>query len=62
MREFVQIKSPAEHTCGQPTVQRWEELEPITGRWAWMTVFHCCDQLAVEAAVDEEPDQVRRAA
>ncbi|MBV9172996.1 MAG: hypothetical protein JOZ81_23280 [Chloroflexi bacterium] len=62
MRELVQIESPAEHACGQqPTVQRWEVLEPIAGRWSWMTVFHCCGQVAVEAA-EENEKQVRKAA
>jgi hypothetical protein len=62
MRELIQIDSPAEHTCGQPTIQRWEVLEPIAGRWVWMTVFHCCDQVAIEAPAAEEDTRVRRAA
>jgi hypothetical protein len=62
MRELIEIDSPAEHACGQPTIQRWEVLEPIAGRWSWVTVFHCCDKVAVESAADEEKKRVRRAA
>ena len=64
MRELIQIEAPAEHTCGQSSIQRWEVLEPIKGRWSWMTVFHCCDQVAIEpmAADGEEDRSVRRAA
>jgi hypothetical protein len=62
MRELIQIDSTAEHACVQATTQRWEVLEPITGRWTWITVFHCCEQVAVEAAEDEAAEPVRRAA
>jgi hypothetical protein len=49
MRELIQIESPSEHACERPTIERWEVLEPIGGRWSWMTVFGCCHQVAVEA-------------
>jgi hypothetical protein len=62
MRELIQIESPAEHACGQPSIQRWEVLEPIAGRWSRMTVFHCCGQVAVESAADEDASEVRKAA
>jgi hypothetical protein len=63
MRELVQIDSPSEHACGQPSIERWQVLEPVTGRWSWIRVFSCCNQVAVEP-MDEEQDEtrVRRAA
>jgi hypothetical protein len=64
MRELVQIDSISEHACGQPSIQRWEVLEPITGRWSWMRVFGCCDQIVVDIdASDADGDlEVQRAA
>ena len=53
MRELIQIESASEHQCAQPSIERWQVLEPIHGRWSWMTVFNCCDQVAVEALPDE---------
>jgi hypothetical protein len=63
MRELVQIDSPSEHACGQPSIERWQVLEPVTGRWSWMRVFSCCNQVVVEP-IDEEQNEprVRRAA
>jgi hypothetical protein len=63
MRELVQIESLSEHACGQPTIERWHVLEPVSGRWSWFRVFGCCDQVVVEPP-DEEQQQprVRRAA
>jgi hypothetical protein len=62
MRELVLIDSLSEHACGQPSIQRWEVLEPITGRWSWMRVFGCCDQVVVDVEVDEDKVEVQRAA
>jgi hypothetical protein len=63
MRELIQIDSASEHACGQPSTERWQVLEPVTGRWSWISVFGCCNQVMVEPG-DEEPEQarVRRAA
>jgi hypothetical protein len=63
MRELVQIDSLSEHACGQPSVERWQVLEPVSGRWSWMRVFGCCSQVVVEPG-DEEQEQkrIRRAA
>ena len=64
MRELLQIDSPSEHACEQPAIRRWEVLEPISGRWSWMTVFDCCYQVALEPIADagEGEARVRRAA
>ena len=66
MRELVLIDSLSEHACRQPSIQRWEVLEPIAGRWSWMRVFGCCDQVVfdlVEASDTAESEvQVKRAA
>ena len=64
MRELIQIASPSEHACAQPSIERWQVLEPLHGRWSWMTVFNCCDNVAIEALSDEEQDTlpIRRAA
>ncbi len=62
MRELLQIDSISEHACGQPTIQRWEVLEPITGRWSWMRVFGCCDQVIVDLDLEAEDVEVKRAA
>jgi hypothetical protein len=63
MRELVQIESLSEHACGQPSIESWHVLEPVSGRWSWFRVFGCCNQVVVEAS-DEEQEQprVRRAA
>jgi hypothetical protein len=57
----VEIDAYAEHACGQPSVERWQVLEPITGRWTWMRVFGCCNQVVVDAE-DDEDLQAQRAA
>src|SRR4030088_244854 len=48
MRELVQIDSPSEHACGQPSTERLHVLEPVSGRWSWIRVFGCCNVVAVE--------------
>jgi hypothetical protein len=58
MRELVQIDSSAEHACGQPSIERWQVLEPVSGRWSWMRVFSCCEQVAFEP-IDEEHKETR---
>jgi hypothetical protein len=62
MRELIQIDSPSEHACQQPSIERWQVLEPIHGRWSWMTVFNCCNQLVIEPIADDERATARRAA
>ena len=51
MQELTEIDSPAEHTCPAPSVERWNVLEPISGRWSWLTVFGCCHRVVK----DKEP-------
>jgi hypothetical protein len=62
MRELVLIDSPSEHRCRQPSIERWQVLEPISGRWSWMRVFGCCNQVLDEATADKDEERVRRAA
>ncbi|HYY90099.1 MAG TPA: hypothetical protein VFA49_14975 [Chloroflexota bacterium] len=62
MRELTQIDSPAEHECTTPSVERWNVLEPVSGRWSWLTVFGCCARVAVDANDDEPSEDVRKAA
>jgi hypothetical protein len=64
MRELVQIDSPSEHACGQPSTERLHVLEPVSGRWSWIRVFGCCNVLAVEPIDTEEQTQpaIKRAA
>jgi hypothetical protein len=62
MREFVQIDSITEHACGQPSIERWQVLEPVTGRWSWMRVFGCCNQVIVEVDEQDDTRDVKRAA
>lgn len=59
MRELVEIDSVAEHTCVQPSIERWEVLEPISGRWLWMRVFGCCGQVLVEPLEQDEQSKAR---
>jgi hypothetical protein len=63
MREFVQIDSASDHACGQPSVERWHVLEPVSERWSWVRVYGCCKQVVFEP-VEEEKDKprVKRAA
>jgi len=60
MRELIQIESHSEHACEAPSIERWQVLEPIHGRWSWMTVFNCCDRLVLEPLPEE--DHIKRAA
>jgi hypothetical protein len=60
MRELIQIETPSDHDCKAPSFERWQVLEPIHGRWSWMTVFNCCDQLVLEPLPEE--DRIKRAA
>jgi len=63
MRELVQIASLTEHACGQPSIERWHVFEPVSGRWSWMRVFGCCDQVITDISDDETEDsQVKKAA
>ena len=62
MRELVQLDSITEHACGQPTIERWHVLEPVSGRWSWMRVFGCCNQVIVESDEDQQARDVKRAA
>src|ERR1700732_5079174 len=54
MRGFVQIDSPTDHACEQPSSERLQVLEPVSGRWSWMRVFGCCNLVAVEPLGDDE--------
>jgi hypothetical protein len=64
MRELIQIDTLTEHACGQETIERWHVLEPVSGRWSWMRVFGCCNQVIVEPGEDEldQARSVKRAA
>jgi hypothetical protein len=64
MRELVQIDSPTEHACGQPSIERLQVLEPVSGRWSWMRVFGCCNVVTVEPIDDdaEIKSAIKRAA
>jgi hypothetical protein len=62
MRELVQIDSIADHACERATIERWHVLEPVSGRWSWMRVFGCCDQVMVEPDEEQQPLNVKRAA
>jgi hypothetical protein len=65
MRELVQIDSSSEHACGLPSTERLHVLEPVSGRWSWIRVFGCCNEVAVEPIDGEEELQqkaVKRAA
>jgi hypothetical protein len=67
MRELVQIDSPSEHACGQPVIERLHVLEPVSGRWSWVRLFGCCNQVIFEPGDEEQaavkaPARVKRAA
>ena len=63
MRELVQIDSLTEHACGQPSIERWQVLEPVTGCWSWMRVFGCCNQVIFEPGEDRQDERpIKRAA
>ena len=57
MRELIQIDSPAEHACTVPSSERWNVLEPVSGRWSWLVVFGCCSRVAEEPEADDEIEQ-----
>lgn len=48
MQELTEIESTAAHTCAKPRTERWNVLEPVTGRWSWLTIHLCCNLLAEE--------------
>ena len=62
MREFVQIDSASDHACGQPSVERWHVLEPVSERWSWVRVFGCCKQVVFEPVEEERKRQAARQA
>jgi hypothetical protein len=66
MRELVQIDSASEHACGQPSIERWHVLEPVSGRWSWVRLFGCCEQVVFEPVDDDVQEHdvtlVKRAA
>jgi hypothetical protein len=63
MREFVQIDSASDHACEQPSVERWQVLEPVSERWSWVRVYGCCKQVVFEPVEEEkEKPRVKRAA
>lgn len=51
MQELTEIESPVAHACAQPRIERWNVLEPVTGRWSWMTAYLCCDLVSEDAAL-----------
>ena len=55
MRELTQIDSPAEHDCAAPLdgAERWNVLEPVSGRWFWLLVVVCCGRVAEEPEEEE---------
>jgi hypothetical protein len=59
MQELTELDSTADHTCATPSIERWNVLEPISGRWSWLTVFRCCHRVAKEPSEDpaEEPTE-----
>jgi hypothetical protein len=63
MRELVQIDSPSEHACGQPSIERLHVLEPVSMRWSWVRVFGCCNQVVFEPLEEgHEHTDIKRAA
>jgi hypothetical protein len=64
MRELTQIDSPAEHDCAAPfdDAERWNVLEPVSGRWSWLVVFRCCGQVAEEIDESADEDEIQQAA
>ena len=62
MRELVQIDSITEQDCRQPSIERWHVLEPVSGRWSWIRVYGCCDQVIVEPDEQSDSRDVKRAA
>ena len=61
MRELVLTDSLSEHACGQPSIERSHVLEPVSGRWSWMRVFGCCNQVVFERGAEDD-EEVQRAA
>jgi hypothetical protein len=61
MQELTEIDSLADHTCASPALARWNVLEPISGRWSWLTVFECCRRVAKEPG-DAHPEDVEQRA
>ena len=56
MRELTQIDSLAEHDCVTPRVERWNVLEPVSGRWSWLVVLTCCGRIATEPDAEVDAD------
>lgn len=48
MLELTEIDTSAAHLCEEPRIERWQVLEPVTARWAWLTVYTCCSQVVEE--------------
>jgi hypothetical protein len=62
MLELTEIDSLADHSCASPAPERWHVLEPISGRWSWLTVFGCCRRVAKEPVDARDEDVEQRAA
>lgn len=69
MQELTQIDTSSAHICKTPRLERWQVLEPVTGRWTWLTVFTCCSLVFEEslplseiAGLDLDEDQIQKAA
>ena len=54
--------SPDEHDCTEPEIERWNVLEPVSGRWSWLTVFACCARVSAEDEDDPGDATVQKAA
>lgn len=64
MQELTQIDTPSVHACDAPRIERWHVVEPVSGKWSWLTAFLCCNQVHEEGEVAEPAPvrQVRKAA
>jgi hypothetical protein len=57
MHELTEIAEHSVHQCVSPRLERWHILAPVTGRWSWLAVYRCCNQVIEEDEADEELQQ-----
>ena len=64
MHELIELDAPNDHACATPVIERWNVLEPISGRWSWLSVYRCCSQVVAEPAEGgaADGDEVQQAA